>query len=143
MKRGGQVISRFYNQTSVLHTISRILGMPPLNQTVAASPLMHECFTDTPDLSAFTLRKNEVPLDELNGQTSVSKTAAALAPLTEKLDFSAPDRIDKDALMFSRWVWATVHGERPFPVRFTGSHGKGLAALRLKFAPKSRDDDDE
>ena len=38
VKRGGTVISRFYNQASVLHTICRIFGLPPMNQTVAMAP---------------------------------------------------------------------------------------------------------
>ena len=144
VKRGGQVISRFYNQSSVLHTISRIFGLPPLNQTVAAAPLMDECFTDKPDFTPFTALPNTVPLDEVNGAptAATSKTAADLGPLTEKLDFTGPDRIDKDAVMFSRWVWATIHGDRPFPVEFTGAHGKGLAALGLQI-DKARADEDE
>lgn len=145
VKRGGQVISRFYNQSSVLHTIARIFGLPPLNQTVAAAPLMDECFQDKPDFTPFSVLPNSVPLDELNGAatTAVSATAAKLAPLTENLDFSGPDRIDKDAVMFSRWVWATIHGDVPFPVEFTGAHGKGLAALGLQIEKSADDDDDE
>ena len=30
--RRGAVVSRFYNQTGVLHTMERILGLPPMNQ---------------------------------------------------------------------------------------------------------------
>lgn len=135
VKRGGQVVSRFYNQSSVLHTIGRILGLPPLNQAVAAAPLMDECFQDTPDLRPYACLPAQVPLDELNGDQPVGKTAAALAPKTVRLDFSGPDRIDADALMFSRWSWATVHGERPFPEQFFGAHGKGLAALGLRLDP--------
>ena len=61
-----------------------------------------------------------------------SKTEARLAPKTEKLDFSRPDLIDKDALMFSKYVWASVHGDKPFPSHYFGEHGKGLKALGLK-----------
>ncbi|MEI6431912.1 MAG: bifunctional YncE family protein/alkaline phosphatase family protein, partial [bacterium] len=38
--RRGVVISDFYNQTSVLHTIGRILGVSAMNQQDAAAPLM-------------------------------------------------------------------------------------------------------
>src|SRR5207248_10742079 len=49
----GKVISRFYNQTSVLHTMERILGLPPMNQMDALAPLMTECFMDRPDLTPY------------------------------------------------------------------------------------------
>src|SRR5205823_1704046 len=41
-----RVISNFYNQTSVLHTIEQILGIPPMNQMDAMAPLMGDCFTE-------------------------------------------------------------------------------------------------
>ena len=42
----GQVISQFYNQTSVLHTMERILGVPPMNQMDALAP-DHGCVLQT------------------------------------------------------------------------------------------------
>ena len=72
-----------------------------------------------------------------------SKTQARLAPKTLKLDFSAPDRIDEDAVMFSRWVWSTVRGDEPFPVEYTGPHGRGLKALGLRLDPNVQVEDDD
>ena len=145
VKRGGQVVSRFYNQSSVIHTIDRILGLPPLNQTVAAAPLMDECFTDTPDLRPYACLPAGVPLDEMNGAADAirSKIESTLAPLTEKIDFSAPDRIDRDADLFSRWVWSTVRGDEPFPAEYAGAHGKGLKALGLQLAGDGDGDDED
>jgi hypothetical protein len=61
----GAVVSAFYNQSSVIHTMERMLGLTAQNQLYAAAPLMTECFTDQPDFSPFTAEPNRVPLDEL------------------------------------------------------------------------------
>jgi hypothetical protein len=140
VKRGGAVVSRFYNQTSVLHTICRILGTPPMNQAVAASPIMTECFQVAPDITPFICRPVTIPLDEF--APAPSKTHSMLVPLIKHLDFSAPDRLDKDTVLFSRYVWSTVRGDEPFPVDFAGSHGKGLKALGLEFSSVLEDGDD-
>ncbi len=144
VKHGGTVISRFYNQDSVLHTICRIFGVPPMNQLVAMAPVMTECFQDGPDLTPYACCPASVPIDELNPDPAkaASRTQARLAPMTEKLDFSSADQIDKEAELFSRWVWSTVRGDEPFPVGYMGAHGKGLAALRLRLDPNVVDKDD-
>jgi len=140
----GTIISNFYNQSSVLHTICQIFGVQPMNQLVAAAPLMTECFQQSADYTAYNSLAPSVPINELNPaiETMKSKTTARLAPLTRRMDFSKPDLIDRDALLFSEYVWSTIHGDKPFPKQFFGAHGKGLKALGLKIDPKSRDDDD-
>ena len=145
VKRGGAVVSTFYNQSSVLHTICRILGVPPMNQVVAMAPVMEACFRDAPDFAPYACLPATVPLDELNPPPgkAPSKTQARLAPLTEKLDFSAPDRLDKDALLFSQWAWSTVRGDEPFPAAYAGAHGKGLKALGLRLDPNVRGEDED
>ena len=60
------VVSQFYNQCSVLHTIERILDLPTTSQLVAQSPLMTACFTEKPDLTPYQARPAEVPIDERN-----------------------------------------------------------------------------
>src|SRR5262249_23725481 len=62
----GQVISCFYNQTSVVHTMERILGVPPMNQLDALAPVMDACFTGKGDFTPYRARPANVPLDELN-----------------------------------------------------------------------------
>lgn len=138
------LISNFYNQSSVLHTICQIFGTQPMNQTVAMAPLMTECFQDTPNFGDYSFLNSNIALNEMNPDKKdiKSKTQARLAPKTEKLDFSRPDRIDKDALMFSKYVWSTIHGDKPFPSQYFGDHGKGLKELGLKMDPKDKDGDD-
>ncbi len=136
------VISKFYNQSSVLHTICRIFGVQPMNQLVAMAPVMTDCFTDVPDFRTYTTLQPAVPINEMNPPRNkmLSKTTSRLAPLTEKMDFSKPDLIDRDALMFSQYVWSTVHGDKPFPTQYFGEHGKGLKQLGLKRDPNGERD---
>jgi hypothetical protein len=115
----GEVISRFYNQGSVLHTLERMLGLPPMNQLDAVAPTMEACFTAKPDFRPFTALPNRVPLDEQNPPGAVAS-----------MDFSRPDHIEDDAL--NRVLWLAEKGFAPYPVHFAGSHGKGLKRLGLK-----------
>lgn len=138
------VISHFYNQSSVLHTICQIFGVQPMNQLVAVAPLMTDCFNQAPDYTPYNSLAPTVAINELNPRKDQikSKTTARLAPLTQKMDFSKPDLIDKDALLFSEYVWSTIHGDTPFPKAYFGAHQKGLKALGLKVDPKSEEEDD-
>ncbi|PSL47169.1 YVTN family beta-propeller protein [Chitinophaga niastensis] len=138
------IISHFYNQSSVLHTICQIFGVQPMNQLVATAPLMTACFTQDPDYTAYNCLTPSIPINELNPPKNMikSKTTARLAPMTQKMDFSKPDLIDKDALLFSEYVWSTIHGDKPFPKAYFGAHQKGLKALGLKADAKSREDND-
>jgi YVTN family beta-propeller protein len=126
VKRGA-LVSRFYNQTSVLRTIELILGLSPLSQRDAASASMAECFTSEPDLRPYVALANRIPLDERNPPQS------AYAP-----DLSRPDLIDEDE--FNRVIWSSVRGDEPYPAEWAGAHGRGLAALHL--ALEDADDDD-
>lgn len=138
------VISQFYNQSSVLHTICQIFGVQPMNQLVAAAPLMTACFQENPDYTAYNFLTPSVAINEMNPPKEAikSKTTARLAPLTQKMDFSKPDLIDKDALIFSQYVWSTIHGDKPFPTEYFGAHGKGLKPLGLKLDPKLEEVED-
>ncbi|RAJ87263.1 YVTN family beta-propeller protein [Chitinophaga dinghuensis] len=138
------VISNFYNQSSVLHTICQIFGVQPMNQLVAAAPLMTACFQQQADYTAYNALTPTIAINELNPPKDQikSKTTAKLAPLTQKMDFSKPDLIDKDALIFSEYIWSTIHGDKPFPKAYFGAHQKGLKALGLKLDPKYKEDND-
>jgi hypothetical protein len=58
------------------------------------------------------------------------------------MDFSKPDALtDSENEQYSRFVWATVRGDEPFPAAYAGAHGKGLRALGLKLDPAVRKDD--
>jgi hypothetical protein len=138
------IVSKFYNQASVLHTICQIFGTQPMNQMVAMAPLMNDCFQENPDYTPYTTLTPAVAINEMNPpkQKIGSKTTKRLAPLTEKMDFSKPDLNDKNALLFSEYLWSTIHGDKPFPKKYFGAHGKGLKALGLQIDPQFKDDDD-
>lgn len=137
----GAVVSKFYNQTSVLHTMSRMFGIPPMNQMVALSPLMTDCFTAKPDLKPYQCRPNQIPLDEMNKPTAQLQGEElhwALASMEQ--DFEDVDRADEDTL--NRILWHSVKGAgAPYPGQLAGAHGKGLRALGLTLGGKMDDDD--
>jgi YVTN family beta-propeller protein len=142
----GAVVSRFYNQASVLHTICNILGMPPMNQTVAAAPLMDECFTPTPDPKPFACLPAGVALDEMNPDPKDPKAKAMLdlMPQFRAMDFSRPDRLTPAQQdVFGRYVWSTVRPNAPFPAEYAGPHGKGLKALGLSLESIGAEPDDD
>ena len=128
----GAVVSKFYNQTSVLHTMSRMFGIPPMNQMVAAAPLMTDCFNGTPNFSSYRCRPNQVPLDEMNKEVSELQGAElhwALQSIAEP--FEEVDRADEDTL--NRILWHSVKGvDAPYPAHLAGAHGRGLQALGLR-----------
>jgi autotransporter-associated beta strand protein/YVTN family beta-propeller protein len=136
-----QVVSTFYNQAGVLHTMEQILGLPPMNQQDAMAPLMFDCFTNTPNFTAYSVLPSNVDLAE-------GAPAAALrsprdrywAKQLKKMDFSKPDLIDEN--LFNRYIWYTVKGDAPYPAKFVGGHGKGLKQLGLKLEPGRVEDDD-
>jgi hypothetical protein len=115
----------------VLHTIERILGLPPMNQLDALAPTMEDCFVSAPDFTPYTSLPNAIPLDERNKLSSnVDGEAYRSQLLSRSMDFSVPDRIDDDQL--NRILWFAAKGNEPYPVRYAGAHGRGLKALHLK-----------
>ncbi|HTE19257.1 MAG TPA: alkaline phosphatase family protein [Armatimonadota bacterium] len=137
--RRGAVVSSFYNQTSVLHTMERILGIPPMNQMDAMAPLMSDCFTPKADLRPYTCLPNRVPLDELNPPMSSLRGFErqwAKASLGQRFDLF--DQADEDTL--NRILWHSARGGKaPYPAHLAGAHGRGLRARRL--ALDGEDDD--
>jgi hypothetical protein len=138
------VVSKFYSQASVVHSMELIFGCTPANQTYAMAPIMTECFTDKPDSTPFIVLPNRVPLAEIPAKAEL-EVQREMAVLSGTLDFSKPDVAREDAL--NRVLWHDAFGERPYPAELAGAHGKGLAALGLKLGGKngepSVDDDDD
>jgi hypothetical protein len=134
----GAVVSEFYNQTSVLHTIERILGLPPMNQMDALSPVMTACFTGEADLRPYECVKNKVPLDEVNpAKAEIKGVQLEMAELSELQDFDEPDEADEDDL--NRILWAAQMGwESAYPAEWAGAHGRGLGKLKLKLDPSDK-----
>lgn len=137
----GAVVSQFYNQTSVLHTMSRMFGIAPMNQMVALAPLMTDCFTSKPDFKPYQCRPNQIPLDEMNKDTAELRGDElhwALESLEQ--DWDEVDRADEDTL--NRILWHSVKGvNAPYPVEFAGAHGRGLRKLGLALDDDADDDD--
>jgi DNA-binding beta-propeller fold protein YncE len=135
----GAVVSNFYNQTSVLVTLQRMLGIPPMNQMDGRAPLMRACFQAKADLRPFAHVPNRVPLDELNPSVGkLSLSAAKWAKASQRLDLSVPDRINDD--LMNRILWHAAKGARPYPSALAGAHGKGLRKRGLRLE-RGRDDD--
>jgi hypothetical protein len=134
------VISNFYNQTSVLHTMELMLALPPMNQMDAMAPVMRQCFTSNADLAPYAALPNNVPLDQLNPpKHELAGKALELAELSIKQPLEDPDMADDDAL--NRIIWHSVKGvDARYPVELAGAHGKGLGKLRLKLM-EAKDED--
>ncbi|HEB60586.1 MAG TPA: phosphoesterase, partial [Phycisphaeraceae bacterium] len=130
----GEVVSDFYNQTSVMHTMERILGVPVYNQLYAMAPVMSSCFTKEADLTPFQCLPNKVPLAEMNPVAELLPEKERYWALqSEALKLDIPDQADEDTL--NRILWHSVKGvDTPYPAEFAGAHGKGLAPLHLRLA---------
>ncbi len=137
----GAVVSEFYNQTSVLHTMERMLGIPPMNQMDALAPLMTDCFTRKPDFTPYTCLTNNIALDEMNKSTAqLQGTEFFWAQKSMEQSLDEVDQADEDTL--NRIIWHSVKGvNTPYPAHLAGAHGTGLKKLRLTLT--GRDDDDD
>jgi hypothetical protein len=140
--RRGAVVSTFYNQAGVLHTMQRILGISAMNQQDAMAPLMFECFTNVPNNTPYTCLPVNIPLTEgVSGGAALSPKQEALARRVRAMDLSRPDRIDDD--LFNRWIWSTIKGDAPYPAKYVGGHGRGLKRLGLVLDKQVEDEDDD
>jgi hypothetical protein len=142
--RRHKTISNSYKRTGLLHTMERILGIPPMNQMDAMSPLMSECFTNVPDFTSFTALPNNIPLDTMNPGTtnslaSLTSKERYWAKKSMKLDLSKPDQADEDVL--NRAVWYSIRGEARYPREVAGARGKGLRRLGLRLIAEKVDKD--
>jgi DNA-binding beta-propeller fold protein YncE len=120
--RRGVVVSNFYSQVSVVHTMLQILGVSPLNQIDAMAPLMTDCFSATPDLTPFTLKPNVIPLDQLNTPKKATPLQRQWMAKSKRLDLTKPDASDEDLL--NRMQWVSVKGSKPYPERYQRSRFK-------------------
>lgn len=136
--RRGSIVSDFYNQAGVVHTIERILGIPGANQRYLMAPVMHACFTDQPDTTPFNHLPSNVEITEMNpARRTLAPDQRHWAELSATIDFDRVDAADEDTL--NRILWHAAMGtQTPYPADWAGAHGRGLAALGL--APHERDD---
>jgi YVTN family beta-propeller protein len=111
----GAVIGTQYNTTSLLRTMELMLGLPPMNQMDATATPMFDCFTNTPDYTAYDAVTNNVPLDEMNppakkiSDAQLRKDAIASA----KLPLEKADQCPEDVL--NRILWRATMGAKPYP----------------------------
>src|SRR3984957_4243214 len=112
----GAVVSTQYNQTSLLRTMELMLGLPPMNQMDATATPMFDCFTNTPDFSAFDAVTNQVPLDEMNPPSKKIEDAQLRkdALVSERLPLDKEDECPEDVL--NRILWRAMKGSQaPYP----------------------------
>lgn len=109
------VVNTQYNQTSLLRTMELMLGLPPMNQMDATATPMFDCFTNTPDFTAFDSVPNQVPLDQMNPDPQKIKKAQWRkdAYVSAHLPLAKPDQCNEDTL--NRILWRATMGAKPYP----------------------------
>jgi YVTN family beta-propeller protein len=112
-----------YNQTGMVKTIELILGLPPMNQIDLSATPMRRCFQAAPDLTPYTCRPNQIPLDRMNPPLKkLQGQARHWAEKSLELDLDEADEADEDTL--NRILWHAARGdETPYPERFAGKSG--------------------
>jgi len=123
----GRVDSSFLSIVNVFRTVEQILGLWPVNQFDAAAEPMYSVFTSKPDLTPYTARPNQVPLDEMNPKLAgLSGLQRQLAKFSLTIDSSEPDSADADLL--NRAIWHSVKGfDTPY------NYGRPIATARAPF----------
>jgi YVTN family beta-propeller protein len=111
----------FANTTDVIATIDRILGLGALSQFDRFGRTLDWAFAATPDTSAYTALRPEVPMNEVNPH------GTRLAMLSRRLDLTFEDRADE--ALFNHILWRMIKGPTlPYPV----AGGDPLARLGLR-----------
>ncbi len=104
------VDSRFYCTVSVIRTMEALLGLPPMNNNDAFTPVISSVFTGTGDQTAFTA-------DRSNDQNGLIYTAnpkrAQGGEESAKMDFRHADRADPFKL--NAILWKDAKGNAPLP----------------------------
>jgi hypothetical protein len=89
--RRGIVDSSMYNTTSVLHTMSLILGLKPMTHFDASSRPLVAAFAASPNSAPYVAEKPRISLTERNPAATPAAKAA------EKMDLDEADEVDDDA----------------------------------------------
>jgi DNA-binding beta-propeller fold protein YncE len=126
--QAAMVDSRFYSTVSVLRTMERLLGVPPMNNNDAFASLISTLFTGPGDQPAYTADMS----NKDNGLIyTANKSSAPGAAASMKMDFTHADRADTDKLNLI--LWQDAMGNVPPPAMLLGRHTK----------KKDADDDDK
>ncbi len=129
------VDSHFYTTVSIIRTMEAILGLPPMNNDDAFSPVIASLFsgpgTQPPFNADYSNEKNRLiykanpPLSALRNDP----VAAAGERASMKMDFSHADRADWQKLNVI--LWQNARGNAPVPPQLLIKH------------KKQKDDDDD
>jgi phospholipase C len=113
-----QVIHKVYSQLSVLHTIERILGIPPMNINDMSAPIMYDCFTDKPDFTPYTHVENQIPLDNMNPKPNeLSGLARKWSKIASKMDTKLDNPANDD--LINKMIWYSAKGyNMPYPSKY-------------------------
>jgi DNA-binding beta-propeller fold protein YncE len=107
------VVGTQYNTTSLLRTMELMLGLPPMNQMDATATPMFDCFTNTPDFTAYDAVTNNVPLDEMNPKKNDDAQLRQDAYVSARLPLDKADQCPEDVL--NRILWRATMGAKPYP----------------------------
>jgi len=126
----GVVDSHFFTIINLFRTMEQILGLAPMNQYDLAAEPMFSSFTNKPDFTPYTARKNNIPFDEMNPKLAGLKgLQRELAEFSMTIDSSEPDSAPADLL--NRAIWHSVKGfDTPYNYGRPRQRGK-LASLTL------------
>jgi hypothetical protein len=106
------VVSTMYSTSGFLRTMELILGLPPMSQYDAAAVPLYACFTNTPDLTPYTVKPANIDLDRRNVEVNESSKRSAAFNLRK--EDAVPD------LDLNEVIWKSVKGEKsvmPAPKR--------------------------
>jgi hypothetical protein len=90
-----------------------------MNQMDATATPMFDCFTNTPDFTAYDAETNNVPLDEMNPNPKQIEDDALRkdAIVSSKLPLNKEDQCPED--LFNHILWRAVKGSHaPYPDQF-------------------------
>jgi DNA-binding beta-propeller fold protein YncE len=130
------VDSNLYTTVSMLKSIELMLGLDPMNRFDSLARPIDSCFVDQPDLTPYTTKPNNVPLDLPNPGRFAERSAGSASDFdagskvasrmtssdlywTRKslsLDWSHLDA--PDPYWLNRIIWASLHKDgAPYPAR--------------------------
>lgn len=111
----GMVVSRNYNQTSMLKTIELILGLPPMTQLDLLASPMEACFGDRADLTPYRAKKPNIALDTMPEEAAMDPRTRAWWDLYCAQPFDQEDIGDEMTLNLC--LWHLLQGpDVPYPV---------------------------
>lgn len=101
---------RFYSTVNMVHTMEKLLALPPMNQNDAYAPVMGQLFSGAGDQPAYKADYRNLK----NGLIyETNKRDAPGAKISSRMDFSRPDAARAASL--NRVLWRDQKGSAPVP----------------------------